>query len=434
MSRSGAHIFFSHRIGRLTLWTALAAAGCGGGTAHGSAAGGAAEGGSGGAGRGDDGPVSGSSGTSSGGSTGDDAANPSSDASSGDRDGGGQGTPTGDSGGGGQGTTTGDSGGGEHDAGGEAGGTAERAFSQCRFHFGTIDSIAEEGGASLISQLDSFTSGWLGQNDTAPDGTTMAVCKEGNMGGALADQTPALVSYIIAYAARRHACLSDCNATNAIGQNGCTAANSSDLCTGGAAYIRNNFPFILGIYQSYAQALASCYGTTRPMIWKMEPDYFQYYDAAQNGDPLTVAEAASYMTQIMTTVRKSMPNALFSLDISPWMPNNGADWYPAFDLGMVSFISTSGGDTDAASTLIRTGNSMTWAGVHQVTGKPILADTGYGAAGESAGPDPNWDNPTNINARIADGVISITQYNPDPSTWGATIAADRPQLSPVGCY
>jgi hypothetical protein len=129
-----------------------------------------------------------------------------------------------------------------------------------------------------------------------------------------------------------------------------------------------------------------------------------------------------------------MPNALFSLDISPWMPNNGAGWYPSFDLSLVSFISTSGGDTNANTTLIRTNNSMTWAGVHQVTGKPILADTGYGAAGASSGPDPNWDNPTNINARIADGVISITQYNPNASTWGATIAADRPQLSSVPCY
>jgi hypothetical protein len=71
---------------------------------------------------------------------------------------------------------------------------------------------------------------------------------------------------------------------------------------------------------------------------------------------------------------------------------------------------------------------MTWSGVHQVTGKPILADTGYGANGGSAGPDAAWDVPANINARIADGVVSISQYNPS-SSWGSTISGIRSQLS-----
>ena len=77
-----------------------------------------------------------------------------------------------------------------------------------------------------------------------------------------------------------------------------------------------------------------------------------------------------------------------------------------------TFISTSGGGTDANNTRIRAVNTMTWAGVRTVTGKPILADTGYGAAGQSAGHDAQWDIVSNINARITDGVISITQYNP----------------------
>ncbi len=46
-----------------------------------------------------------------------------------------------------------------------------------------------------------------------------------------------------------------------------------------------------------------------------------------------------------------------------------------------------GGGTDAGNTKIRASNSMTWAGVNTVSGKPILADTGYGAAGASAGED-----------------------------------------------
>jgi hypothetical protein len=136
-------------------------------------------------------------------------------------------------------------------------------------------------------------------------------------------------------------------------------------------------------------------------------------------------------------VKQYLPNAYFSLDISPWVGTNGSDngkeWYSHFDLTKFSFINTSGGSTDATSTKIRSSNSMTWAGVSQVTGKPILADTGYGVNGSSAGPDANWDVAANINARMADGVVGITQYNP-AATWGTTIANVRSQLnSPKTC-
>jgi hypothetical protein len=96
-------------------------------------------------------------------------------------------------------------------------------------------------------------------------------------------------------------------------------------------------------------------------------------------------------------------------------------------MGQFMFINTSGGSTEAANTKIRSANAMTWAGVSSVTGKPILADTGYGANGVSAGHDANWDNPTYINARMKDGVIGISQYNPT-SSWGSTIQSIRSQL------
>jgi hypothetical protein len=96
-------------------------------------------------------------------------------------------------------------------------------------------------------------------------------------------------------------------------------------------------------------------------------------------------------------------------------------------------VSTSGGGTDAASERIRASNNMTWAGVHQASGKPILADTGYGVNGSSAGHDPAWDDPANIDARMADGVVGVAQYNPK-SGWGATLSGMRDQLStPATC-
>jgi len=123
---------------------------------------------------------------------------------------------------------------------------------------------------------------------------------------------------------------------------------------------------------------------------------------------------------------------VLSMDISPWVaPNDGQDngmqWYANFDMTAFTFINTSGGSTQANSPKIR-GDMMTWAGVSQVTGKPIMADTGYGVNGSSAGPDMAWDTPANINARMADGVVSISQYNPS-SNWGTTISGIRSQLS-----
>ena len=107
--------------------------------------------------------------------------------------------------------------------------------------------------------------------------------------------------------------------------------------------------------------------------------------------------------------------------------SNGMDWYSHFDLSLFTFVNTSGGSTLAASTKIRNENNMTWSGVSQVTGKGILADTGYGANGVSAGHDANWDDVNNLNARLADGVLSISQYNPK-SDWGDTIKNMRGQL------
>ncbi len=169
----------------------------------------------------------------------------------------------------------------------------------------------------------------------------------------------------------------------------------------------------------------------------MEPDFYQYTYTGIETAPWTFAQAAQIMSQFVAAMKTYLPNAAFSMDISPWVgtnnntgsdgSDNGKNWYSYFDMSQFTFINTSGGGTDAATAKIR-GDKMTWAGVNQVTGKPILADTGYGVNGSSSGPDPVWDSPTNINARIADGVIGISQYNA-ASNWGTTISSDRAQLN-----
>jgi hypothetical protein len=300
---------------------------------------------------------------------------------------------------------------------------AGSVFSQSRFHFGTIDTIAKGFGTSTISQLDFFTSGWL-QGDTFDHAS---VCTETNASGALANQVPVLVSYIAAaHVKRLDRTRCDCNVTTS------PCVTTNDLCHTGAAAILQELPAILAAYTSYSAGFAGCYGTTRPIVFEMEPDWYQYTGANEGAGKWTPAQAGMIMGQLVAALRSSLPNARFSIDVSPWVGNNGTDngaaWYANFDMTQFTFVNTSGGGTNAATAVIRSANKMTWAGLSLTTGKPILADTGYGANGVAVGEDPGWNVAANINARMADGVVSISQYNPT-SSWGATVAGVRDQLN-----
>jgi hypothetical protein len=314
------------------------------------------------------------------------------------------------------GATGGKASGGSSTGGSATGGStgtppAGKVFSQCRFHFGTIDSIAIKNDASMISQLDFFTPGWM-MGTFSQSG----VCTESAPGGKLAGLVPVDVTYIAANYVKNQHSLCDCNVS------GCSGGN---LCNYGAQYITQDWATILSQYTSNSTGFACLKGG--PIVFEMEPDWYQYYAGGQT-QAWTPAQAGTNMTALVNALKSSLPNAVFSMDISPWIPNNGSSWYTNFDMSLFTFINTSGGGTDANNTKIRSSNAMTWAGVHQVTGKPILADTGYGAAGAPAGEDANWNVAANINARIADGVVSISQYSPT-SSWGTTISGIRSQLN-----
>jgi hypothetical protein len=309
---------------------------------------------------------------------------------------------------------------------GTGGGTAgsgsgnREVFSNCRFHFGTIDSKATGGGASLISQLDFFTPGWM----LSESFDQRYVCDATRAGGPLEGKVPIVVAYLAAGIVKRRHSICDCNVT--------TCGSGNDLCRQGAALIKQDKQTILNAYRSFSQGYAGCYGTTKPIVFAMEPDWYQYTGSTQTA-PWTATEAGQIMTELVTALKSSLPNARFSMDVSPWVaPNNGGDhgatWFRNFDMSLFTFVSTSGGGTNANTAKIRSSNNMTWAGLRQASGKPILADTGYGANGVSAGEDPNWNVAANVNARIADGVISISQYNPG-SGWANTISSLRPQLN-----
>lgn len=343
----------------------------------------------------------------------------------------GSGTSTAGTGQGGSNSNGGTGSGGTSNKGGSSsGGSAgtgnvmtNKVFSQCRLHFGTIDSKAKENPA-LIPELDFFTPGWMGISDTFDQ---KYVCDEGKEGAALGKLVPVIVAYVSAfYVKRHHGNLCDCNVTTC----GQTGGKANDLCHFGSQYIQQDLQQIIDVYKNYAQGYAACYGTTRPIIFEMEPDWYQYTSKDQ-GDPMTKAEAGTILGQYVAAIKQHLPNAVFSIDVSPWVDDNGTtngkDWYSHFDLSQFTFVNTSGGSTLGANTKIRNDNAMTWAGVSGVTGKGVLADTGYGAAGVSAGHDAHWDDANNLNARLADGVVSISQYNPK-SDWANTIKGIRSQL------
>jgi hypothetical protein len=344
-------------------------------------------------------------------------------AGSGNSRGGGAGGRGGDAGTGGVQATGGISG-----AGGAV--PANKIFSACRFHFGALDGTAKSN-AGILAQIDYFTPGWMGQKDTFD---MTSVCDETKSGGALAGKVPVIVAYVAAFYAKRHFGRCDCNVSS------CGANN--DLCHYGAADINSNLTNIVNVYKSYAQGFASCYGTTKPIVFEMEPDFYQYAGSGQQSSPWTYQQAGQIMSQFVNAMKPYLPNAAFSMDISPWVgtnnntggdgADNGKNWYSYFDMSLFTFINTSGGGTQAGAANIR-GDKMTWAGVSAATGKPILADTGYGVNGSSSGPDAAWDSASNINARMNDGVISIIQYNPS-SSWGSTISSVRSQLNtPAAC-
>jgi hypothetical protein len=314
-------------------------------------------------------------------------------------------------------------------AGAGGGVNANKVFSQCRLHFGTIDSIALEN-PSMIPELDFFTPGWMGLADTFDQGY---VCDHTKAGGAFEGKVPVIVAYVSAfYVKRHHGGMCDCNVSTC----GQVDGKPNDLCHFGAQHIKADLSKIVDVYKNYAKGYASCFGTTKPIIFEMEPDWYQYTINEQTS-PMTRAEAASILKQYVLAIKESLPNAYFSIDISPWVDDNGEtngqSWYSNFDMSLFTYINTSGGSTLGANAKIRSDNLMTWAGVRGVTKKGILADTGYGANGVSAGHDANWDSSDNLNARIADGVISISQYNPK-NDWAATIKSVRSQLkTPTYC-
>ena len=65
-----------------------------------------------------------------------------------------------------------------------------------------------------------------------------------------------------------------------------------------------------------------------------------------------------------------------------------------------------------------------------LTGKKIIADTGYGVGGGSTGHNSGYDDLNNLKARISNGIISVSQVNADNS-WASVLNSLRANLPSV---
>eukprot|EP00308_Calcidiscus_leptoporus_P000992 CAMPEP_0119384182 /NCGR_PEP_ID=MMETSP1334-20130426/84074_1 /TAXON_ID=127549 /ORGANISM="Calcidiscus leptoporus, Strain RCC1130" /LENGTH=539 /DNA_ID=CAMNT_0007405159 /DNA_START=55 /DNA_END=1674 /DNA_ORIENTATION=+ len=293
----------------------------------------------------------------------------------------------------------------------------------CRFRFGR----AFRGADFDYSGVDYLTV-WIGQSGEQQT-CSKPPCFNEYWHGAmlkLALQmriSAAYYAYIVAFLAKTLAGLHDCD------------MGEPSLCRHGANFIRTHIPTILATYDRFANETALRMGRTAPVLWLIEPDWHQYHEPSQEGGGLLVDEMVDLFKAITFQIFRHLPAAKISLDISPWV-NQQEEWLrPFIRQCTVHFVHTSGGRTSADSERIRAsddGNYVTWKQVHQLSGLGIIADTGYGVGGLSHGHDHQWDDTFNLRKRIADGVVAVTQSNPEAG-WPRTIEKARGLLPLPQC-
>ena len=235
--------------------------------------------------------------------------------------------------------------------------------------------------------------------------------------------TAVFYAYIIAMLARSKSKLRDCD------------VGEPSLCVHGADFIRQNEPTILALYEEFANETALRLGGQAQVVWLIEPDFVQYHAETQRGGGLSQHAMLSLFDRIVRRIKLHLPAAKVSLDVSPWVAGIEAWLRPFLERNDVDYLHTSGGRTTAASPQIKAAHDLTWSQLHTLSGRGTIADTGYGVGGAGgAGADPRldaaWLDAAHLRARIADGVVAVTQVSPRAG-WGAALPALRASLPPA---
>ena len=284
----------------------------------------------------------------------------------------------------------------------------DHGLSNCRFNYGQDWLGTEHTYPDNLNYIRT----WLGTSNDL-DNTQRSMFKSLKKGGILEGRTPMVIDYLIAFTARANADLQDCDVADSEGR-------STSLCTHGTQFIRENKQLLLDKHRRLAKQIANAWGTSEPILWMTEPDYFQYAvdEDSQIGGGFSYSEAGQHLRDFLNVVKEELPNVVFALDTAPWLRERAARWFKAMPLDMVSYLSLFGKPT----ALIQNGSwSNSWQEFHQLTGLPILSE-GW----EYNDPD-NWHNSDNINRLIGWGVISES-FRVPPVEWGDIIANNAPKL------
>lgn len=147
---------------------------------------------------------------------------------------------------------------------------------------------------------------------------------------------PVFYAYVIAFEARAKFGFQDCD-----------VHPTNNLCHKGANFIRNNRALLVSRYTHQATEIAKALGDRNAAcLFIMEPDFWQFYgDRTQEDGTLSGEYMRALFDDFAKEIRKQLPNAKISWDLSAWIGYDGmSQWWGYFKTSpYVDFVHTSGG-------------------------------------------------------------------------------------------
>lgn len=261
-------------------------------------------------------------------------------------------------------------------------------------NFGGPANVKLEAGPWVLDNWYDHNSQWL-QKFNSPENN---------------DKIPYLYLYVIAGNARKDWGLQDCN----VG-----APVQKTLCYNGANYVRNNTQKISNVYQNMANNIKTIYGTSKPILLHLEPDFFQYHQQQSNQNyPLSLQESWDNMNLWTSSIKNILPNASLVMDISPWIhySENFSTWSRGFNnfdyAGLVGGKFNADGDGSIPNGI----NGISYSEMSKQTGKKLIVNTAHGAGGSPLDYNYSWTVPATLVDRWNDGVVAVLQSNHDNFT------------------
>lgn len=300
---------------------------------------------------------------------------------------------------------------------------ARAGFDPCRFNVGVdlkqastkkcgyLGCTNDVGGLDIPSNPGpDFVAEYVGVNYASASQLLASGPSDGQEGLFLGwaktlNATPLWYTYIIAGDMKFKLGLSATNSD-------CNQGGGKTICSEWGSYYSSHRADIISNYSSYADYAAKKYGSSTSMIWALEPDFYQYA-SNQNGNssPLSFSDAAKLISDIIDAIKAKMPNAKIAMDISAWAPDN---WFTSMPLDKIDYFHASGGTSQPGSQ-IQSANPLTWSHLHQLTGKSMIGDDGYGVGGGSTSLNQSWYQTSNVQSRLNDGVVGIMEAAPTSS-------------------